>query len=219
MNLLFFWSCVIPYGEPLVSHISEEKIVEASVDFSPLYLKLDALLLGETDRFELHRLRACEQLLGKAKSWRSSEQRDVFIFVEQFLNKPAQESVELNTSEPIKEMEFSMESIPLEEKGKEQSDERIHQANALVESGNRLGAIALLAECRDLPCWSEVYVYWAQYSDMEFAQRVERIQSSTDTIEEKLLLWDKLGEEFSHPTYQARIEKQKQRIQNDQDTP
>lgn len=219
MILLFFWGCVLPYGGPLVSHISEEKIVEAPVDFSPLYLKLDTLLAGETDRFTLQRLREYERFMSKAKGWEPSVQRDVYLFVEQLLERPKQEDVELQVSEPVKEMAFSMDSIPLEKANLEKNDERLHQADILAQSGDILSAIALLEECRDLPCWSDVYVEWARYSDIEFEKRIKAIKSNPHTVEEELLLWERLGIEFSHPTYQVRIEKEKQRLHDIKATP
>ena len=218
LYLLFFWSCVVPYGTPLVSHISENKIVEPPVDFSPLHTKLDALLVGQTDRFELARLRECERLLGVAKSWEPHVQKEIYSFVEKLLESPSRDDVGLETSEPVQEMEFSMDSVPLEE-SEEQGSERVYQAQELAQAGDILGAIELLEQCRSLPCWSDVYIHWAKYSDIEFNRRVEEIKKENLSMEKERVLWEALAEDFSHPTYQAQINKELKRIQSAQDTP
>jgi len=219
LYLLFFWSCVIPYGAPLVSHISENKIVESPVDFSPLHTKLDALLVGQSDRFELARLRECERLISMAKSWDPQVQKEIYHFVERFLDKPNLEEGKLEALEPVQEMEFSMDTVPLEEGMEEGGDERVHQAEELAQKGDVLGAIRLLEQCRSLPCWSDVYIHWAKYSDMEFARRIEYIKAEERNLSEEQVLWKKLMEDFPHPTYQVQINKELARIQSQRETP
>ena len=220
LYLLFFWSCVIPYGAPLVSHISENKIVESPVDFSPLHTRIDELLVGKSDRFELARLRECDRLMSMAKSWDPQVQKEIYNFVERFLDSPTSDGDRLDISEPVEEMEFSMNTVPLEEEGMEaDGNERVHQAKELAQSGDILGAIALLEQCRSLPCWSDVYIHWAQYSDMEFARRVDVIKTQELGLGEEQVLWEQLLEEFPHPTYQVQINKELSRIQAVQDVP
>ncbi len=219
LNLLFFWSCVIPYGAPLVSHISENTIVEAPVDFSPLYVQLDQLLVGETDRFELARLRECERLMSTAKSWDPQVQKEIYRFVERFLDEPTPEGRKLETSEPVEEMEFSMDTIPIEASEEKNVDERVRQAQELAQTGDLLGAIQLLEQCRSLPCWSDVYIHWAKFSDMEFLRRVEEIKSNKRSAQEERSLWEKLLEDFPHPTYQVQIQKELTRIESATDVP
>lgn len=216
---LFFWSCVIPYGTPLVSHITENKIVESPVDFTPLHTKLDALLVGQPDRFELARLRECEQLISMAKSWDPQVQKEIYKFVDRFLESPASDGNELDLSDPVQEMEFSMNTVPLEEGLEEDGNERVHQAEELAQSGDILGAIALLEQCRSLPCWSEVYIHWARYSDTEFARRTEAIKIQELGLREEKILWEQLLDDFPHPTYQVQINKELARIQAAQDVP
>ena len=219
LYLLFFWGCVIPYGKPLVSHISENKIVEPPVDFSPLYAKLDEQLGEETDRFELARLRECERLMSMAKSWEPHVQKEIYVFIERFLDKPSSEDGGLEVSEPVEEMVFSMDTVALEENEEESGNKRVHQAQELAQSGDLLGAITLLEQCRSLPCWSDVYIHWAKFSDMEFARRVEEIKSKEYVREEEKALWEKLLKDFPHPTYQLQIQKELSRIESGQDIP
>lgn len=219
LYLLFFWGCVIPYGAPLVSHISENKIVEPPVDFSPLHTKLDALLVGQSDRFELSRLRECERLISMAKSWDPQVQKEIYQFVDRFLDQPRPETGTLEASKPVQEMEFSMDTVPLEESTEEGGNERVHQAEELAQAGDILGAIQLLEQCRSLPCWSDVYIHWAKYSDIEFARRIEQIKAQERSISEEQVLWEQLKEDFPHPTYLVRINKELARIQSQRETP
>ena len=192
-------------------------VVESAVDFSPLYTELDERLVGESDRFELARIRECERLIGMAKSWEPHIQREIYIFVERFLDRPNLENQGLETSEPVQEMAFSMDTVPLEELGGVNGNERVHQADVLAQSGDILGAIQRLEECRSLPCWSDVYIYWAKYSDMEFHRRVEEIKKVEHSLGEERVLWEQLLEDFPHPTYQVQINKELARFQSEKD--
>lgn len=217
LYLLFFWSCVIPYGTPLVSHIAENKIVEPPVDFSPLFAKLDEQLVGETDRFALARLRECERLMGMAKSWEPHVQKEIYTFVERFLETSSSKDEKIDVSKPVEEMEFSMDTVSLEEDEEDHGNERVHQAQELAQGGDLIGAIKLLEQCRSQPCWSDVYIHWAKFSDMEFALRVADIKEKEQ--KEQHALWKQLAEDFPHPTYQVQIQKELSRIESAQDSP
>ena len=217
LYLLFFWSCVIPYGTPLVSHIAENKIVEPPTDFSPLFAKLDEQLVGETDRFALARLRECERLMSMAKSWEPHVQKEIYTFVERFLETSSSKDEKIDVSKPVEEMEFSMDTVSLEEGEEDHGNERVHQAQELAQGGDLIGAIKLLEQCRSQSCWSDVYIHWAKFSDMEFARRVADIKEKEQ--KEQHALWKQLAEDFPHPTYQVQIQKELSRIESAQDSP
>jgi hypothetical protein len=218
MIVMLMLCCVVPYGEPLVSHISVEVSTEERVDFSVLHTELDSQLLRNTDRFDLERLKELERLLIAAKGWGMDAQKDLYRFAEQFLMQ-SPEHVEESVDEDPQEMDFVLDVVSVEGDSSHEDVGRLKEAKELVAQGKSMDAIALLEECRTLPCWSDVYVYWAECVDKEFALRIADINEKELSLEEELLFWNDLSLQFEHPQHRMRIDKEKERIEALLDSP
>ena len=201
----FFMGCIFQYGEPLVSHITPKENHE-KIDFTPIHDELDEQLVSVSDRFVLARLKQLEQLLIKSKSWDNVAQKDLYIYAEEILGQEKEalrqgkwsggdiQEIELDVEE-ITDIEAEIESPILE------------KAKKLVEEGNREQALTMLEECRDQPCWSEVYVYWADIMDVKLQEDCESITNQDISVVDKKMLLQQLKKDFPLPQHQKYIEK------------
>ena len=215
MNVfVLLWGCVVPYGEPLVSHIPKPAH-QTAVDFSQIHSQIDSLLVGEQERGATVQLQELEHLLIKAKSWEVSAQQDLLSFAMSFVSQYQTKEVILDNEEPITQMEYAFDEVSLDEEavGTEQS-QRLQEAQQLVSEGKIVEAIQLMEECKTKPCWSDVYVFWAECTDKVFAEKCASIHNQQLPPNEDLWLWEQLGVEFSHPQHQTVIKKEKLRLQS-----
>ena len=212
MNMLFLLlSCVFSYGEPIVSHIPTPSN-QKGIDFSPLHAQIDALLIKEKDRGRLVQLQELEHLLIKAKTWNLAAQQDIFVFAENFLAQYDSTDENLKPEEPILQMKDSFDVVVLDDQIVEEQSEYLQKAQQLVSEGKITEAIQFLEECREQPCWSAVYVFWAECVDKVFAEKKSFILSQELPPQEELLLWEKMEQDYSHPQHLKTIAAEKKRL-------
>ena len=206
------WGCVFPYGEPLVSHIPVNSAPKR-VDFSSIEKQLNELLLSEQDRNEVLKLQELERLLIKAKGWHIREQQDLFGFAERYLEQFQAEELEMQGGEDSLDMELSFETVSIEDTDVASDlSERLQTAQQLVADGNIIKAVILLEECRDQPCWRDVYVYWAEYMDTLFAQRLQSLKAQNLSPQDEWNLWTDIEKEFPYPQFITKIAREKERL-------
>jgi|GEM_PF-4697906 len=206
----FFIGCIYQYGEPVVSHIEPIK-KQGQVDFNPLHKELDTQLVVVSDRFGLERLKQLEQLLIKSKSWDRSAQEELYVYAKAVLEQEQKSQAESAWGGgEIQEMELQEEEI--DEVPTDIESPVLKQAKALMEKGDNQAALLVLETCRDKACWSEVYVVWADLTDVLLAEKCEEILAKSISNTAKDILLQHLLQEYSSSNHKKYIEDVRARL-------